>query len=175
MSRRPVYGMLLLLLLSSLSPVLTPLPAADEEIMQAGESTSADFVVPAGADLAFFLDLGPSELDDALATAEVDGLFDDLAYEPTAYAVEDVELIDGYACALTIEGSILCFQLANGGQGSLLGQNRSDVWGTYYQGNAPLPVAPEVGQAWTSLHAGRGGDSEWFCACLLYTSPSPRD
>ena len=165
MSRRPVYGMLLLLLLSSLAPMMNPLNLdAGEDALATGGASTADFVVPAGADLAMYLNLGPSELNNEAATAEVEGLFDELAYEPTGSTVEHVAFVDGFGCALTLADEIFCFQASSGGSQSLMGQNRSDVWGMYSQGHAPLSVAPEVGQSWSSLHAGRGGDSDWFCA-----------
>lgn len=165
MSSRPVFGMLLLLLLSSLSPLLsTPALTPQEYASSTTGRSAADVVIPAGADLAMFLDMGPTVLDDGSATAEVEGLFDDLEYESIPHAVDDVVLVDGYACALTLVGGLFCFNAAAGGGQSLMGQNQSNIWGTYSQGYAPISVNPEVGQAWTSIHAGRGGDSEWICA-----------
>lgn len=137
---------------------------ADMDVQATGGVSTADFVVPAGADLAMYLNLGPSELNNEAATAEVEGLFDELTYETTGSTVEDMAFVDGYGCALTLSDEILCFRAASGGSQSLMGQNRSDVWGMYSQGHAPLSVEPEVGQSWSSIHAGRGGDSDWFCA-----------
>ena len=166
MRRTSAFGMLVLLLLSSLAPLMNPLNLENVGAVQSTEgATTPNFVVPAGADLAMFLNIGPSELNDEGATAEVEGLFDDLTYESIGFTIEDVALVEGFACALTLGDEILCFQASSDSASqALMGQNLTNVWGMYSQGNAPLAVSPEVGQSWSSLHAGRGGFSNWFCA-----------
>jgi len=162
MHRRSAVLMVLLLAFSAQTGLLAndlPLaPRADAT----GGTEATTVTIPAGGEVARYLDLGPEVLEAGM-TAEVEGLFDALAYMPTSSAIADMVFENGHACLLTVNGEIACFIVSYMGNQALLGQNVSYV-DNYGTGRAPLSVPAAEGRTWTSIHEGHTGQSGFFCA-----------
>jgi hypothetical protein len=161
MHRRSAVLMVLLLAFSAQTGLLLNdlAPALRADATGGAEATT--ITLPAGGEVARYLDLGPDVLEAGM-TAEIEGLFDDLAYMPTPSVIADMVVSMGTACLLTVSSEIACFSV-NSGSNALLGQNSGWV-NNYFSGQAPLSVPAAEGRMWTSIHGGHTGQSDFFCA-----------
>jgi len=162
MHRRSAVLMVLLLAFSAQTGLLANDLSFAPGANATGGTEATTITIPAGGEVARYLDLGPEVLEAGM-TAEVEGLFDDLAYMPTSSAIADMVFGWGQACLLTVNGEIACFLTSYMGNQAMLGQNVSYL-NNYGTGKAPISVPAAEGRTWTSIHGGHTGESDFFCA-----------